>query len=601
VSTRRRRRRPGRGAIRFGCGFAALLLLHGCADVTAEDRERNAAERDTVVAPAPLFVERAAELGIDFFHFSGSTGDYHMAEISGAGAALFDYDGDGDLDVYLVQGAPLEPGDELADALVPPRHPAPLSDRLYRNDMVAGDPSSLRFTDVTEASGLAALARGYGMGVAIGDFDGDGAPDIYLTNLGGNQLLRNRGDGTFEDVTAAAGVGEERWSVPATFFDFDRDGWLDLFVGNYLDFDASTALRCVDSAGARDYCGPHNFEPLPDRLFRNRGDGTFEDVTVAAGLRAGFGPALGAVAVDLDGDGWLDLYVANDGTANNLWMGLGGGRFEDRALISGAAVDAAGRPQASMGIDAGDFDGDGRLDLFMTHLIGETNTLYGNLGGGLFADVTVGSGLGGPSRLHTGFGTVFIDYDNDGWEDVFVANGAVKKLESLARAGEPFPFHEPNQLFRNENGRGFVEVTVAEAGSVFALSEVSRGVAVGDVDNDGALDLLIANNSGPARLLLNQRGASRWIGFHLRTAAGGEAHGATVELLTQGRTLLRRVRIDGSYASTNDPRVSFGLGDHLVPRVVRVRWPDGSVEESVAPAIGRYHVLRQGGGTARAP
>src|SRR6185503_5942310 len=231
-----------------------------------------------------------------------------------------------------------------------------------------------------------------------------------------------------------------------------EDGWLDLFVGNYLQFDAKTAPRCEDAAAALDYCGPNNFAPLPDRLFHNRGDGTFEDVTRAAGLRAGFGPALGAVAADYDGDGDLDLYVTNDGTPNNMWTNLGGGRFEDSALLDGAAVDAAGRSGASMGVDAGDYDGDGDLDLFVTKLISEGSTLWRNESGGSFVDVTVGSGLGGASRLHTGFGAAWIDVENDGWLDLFVANGAVKKIESLARAGDPFPLHERNQLFRNIAG-----------------------------------------------------------------------------------------------------------------------------------------------------
>ncbi|HVS63544.1 MAG TPA: CRTAC1 family protein [Thermoanaerobaculia bacterium] len=592
---------------RLAVRLAVLGLLaavpYGCGGPAGEARREPADETAPGGARGPLFVDRARELGLDFVHWNGRTGAYHMAEVTGAGVALLDYDLDGDLDVYLVQGGPLEAGAGLAGALDAPRHPVPLSDRLYRNELRRGDPASLRFSDVTEESGLAALATGYGMGVAVGDYDGDGLPDLYLTNLEANQLLRNRGDATFEDATATAGVSEDRWSVPATFFDYDRDGALDLFVGNYLRFDARTAPVCRDSTGAQDYCGPNNFEPLPDRLFRNRGDGTFQDVTFAAGLRAGFGPALGALAADFDGDGWLDLYVANDGTPNNLWSNLGDGRFEDRALLAGVAVNAEGSAEASMGVDAGDYDGDGDLDLFMTHLISETNTLYRNEGDGSFVDATVGSGLGGPSRLHTGFGTVWIDVENDGWLDLFVANGAVKKIEALARAGDPFPLHERNQLFRNLDGRGFVEVPGAEAGPAFGWSEVSRGVAAGDLDNDGDLDLVVANNLGPARLLINQVGSrSRWLGLELHPASPArQAPGAKVELLFEEGSLLRRVRIDGSYVSAGDPRLLFGLAGGRAPHGVRVTWADGGVEEWEAPEPGGYTTLIRGSGRPASP
>ena len=575
----------------------------GTVGAKASDATTGAASSATASpAGASLFVERAAAVGLDFFHFNGRVGTYHMAEITGAGGALFDYDRDGDLDVYLVQGGPLEEGGTLEGALDQPRHPLPLSDRLYRNDMKPGDPASLRFTDVTVECGLAAIERGYGMGAAVGDYDNDGWPDVYLTNLGPNQLLRNRGDGTFEDTTAKAGVGEDRWSVPATFFDYDEDGWLDLFVGNYLQFDAKTAPRCEDAAGALDYCGPNNFAPLPDRLFHNRGDGTFEDTTRAAGLRAGFGPALGAVAADYDGDGDLDLYVTNDGMPNNLWTNRGGGRFEDSALLDGAAVDAGGRAGASMGVDAGDYDGDGDLDLFVTKLISEGSTLWRNESSGSFADITTGSGLGGPSRLHTGFGAAWIDIENDGWLDLFVANGAVKKIESLARQGDPFPLHERDQLFRSVavgGARSFVEVMAEEAGDALALSEVSRGAIVGDVDSDGDLDLVVTNNLGPVRLLINHGAdGAPWLGVELRERAPRrDAPGASIKLaLDDGDTLLRRVRIDGSYACSNDPRVLFGLAGRGQPKTVRVTWADGEVEEWDAPATGRYTELQRGGG-----
>ncbi|MCB1036788.1 MAG: VCBS repeat-containing protein, partial [Acidobacteria bacterium] len=397
-----------------------------------------------------------------------------------------DIENDGDLDVFFVQGAMLDPELPLSAALDPPRHPQPLTDRLYRNDTEAGGP--LRFTDVTAVSG--SLSGGYGMGVAAGDYDGDGWTDLYVTRLGPNQLLHNRGDGTFEDSTLAAGVQDDRWNVPATFFDYDRDGRLDLFVGAYLLYRLEAEPECASLLGRRDYCGASHFEPLPDRLFRNQGDGTFEDATEQAGLARGFGPALGALAADLDGDGWQDLYVTNDAAPNNLWYGRGDGTFEDRALLAGTAVNGLGRPEASMGVDAGDYDGDGDLDLFVTHLITETDTLYRNEGRGVFSDRTDAAGLGAPSRDRTGFGTGWLDFDDDGWLDLVIVGGAVQIHEHLAQRGDPFPLHETNRLLRNLGGAGtaprFEDVS-GGCGPVWELSEVSRGLALGDLDDDGDL------------------------------------------------------------------------------------------------------------------
>ncbi len=573
-----------------------------------------------------LFVDRAAELGIDFVHWNGMTGELWFAEMMGQGAALFDYDGDGDLDVYLVQGARLGEGEPV----FPPRHPEPLSDRLYRNDLeIAPDGTrTLRFTDVTEESGIAKLALGYGMGVAAGDYDGDGRVDLYLTNLGPNQMLRNRGDGEFEDTTAETGTGDPLWGVPALFFDYDRDGRLDLFVGNYVDWRLATHKPCTSFAGAVDYCSPASFNPEPDRLFRNLGPAPagephagrvrFEDVTARSKIGTEYGAALGAVTSDFDGDGWPDLYVANDGLPNQLWLNRrpspegesGGVTFENGALLGGCAVNEDGEPEASMGVVAGDFDGDGSDDLFMTHLDRETNTFYTNDGTGLFEDRTTESGLGAPSFPYTGFGVALLDYDLDGWPDLFVANGAVTLIEEQARTGSKLPLAQRNQLFRGLGGGRFEEVT-GSAGAVFDLLEVSRGAAAGDVDNDGDPDVLLANNAGPARLLIRQgEPAAPWIGLRVVTPIEGadgavrDALGARVELHRKdARMLHRRVRTDGSYASAGDPRVVFGLGDGgaEIEKVV-VRWPDGpveapgAVEEFPAPPFGEYTRLVRGTG-----
>ncbi len=532
----------------------------------------------TSAARDPLFRDASAESGLDFVHVNGMAGDFHLVENMGSGCALLDFDNDGDLDLYLVQGRPL-------DRTVS----GPEGDRLYRNDL---GPGGVRFRPAAAPP----PTSGYGMGVATGDFDDDGRVDLYVTAWGANRLLRNRGDGTFQDVTASSGTQDLGWSVPAVFFDFDRDGRLDLYVGNYVEYALDGARPCTSVTGARDYCNPAAYPAQPDRLFRNRGGGAFEDVTRRAGLDQAFGRALGVVAADFDDNGWPDLYVANDGTPNQLWLNQGDGTFREEGLLSGSAVNELGLSEASMGLEAADFDADGDLDLFVSHLTGETNTLYRNEGAAAFLDVSQRAGLGTPSQWATGFGTAALDYDNDGWLDLLVVNGAVRTLEKLARLRDPYPFHQPNQLFRNLGQGRFQEVS-SEAGPALSLSEVSRGAACGDVDNDGDTDLVVANNNGPARLLLNQAGQSAsWLGLRLLTGKR-DALGARVRLeRSGGRRLLRRVHSDGSYAAAGDPRVLFGLGEDRRAGPVRVEWPDGSLEEWTGLPAGRYTTLRQGEG-----
>jgi enediyne biosynthesis protein E4 len=398
-----------------------------------------------------LFVESAAAVGLDFRHENGRTGRFRYSEMMGAGVALLDFDGDGDLDVYLVQGGPLED---------PVEGPRP-GDRLYRNELV--ETGRLSFVDVTEEAGIA--ATGYGMGALAADFDGDGWPDLYVTNLGADQLWRNRGDGTFEDATAAAGLDNPVWSVSAAALDFDRDGHLDLYVGNYLEYSVAGDKECTDELGARNYCGPLSFPPLPDRLWRNRGDGTFEDVSARAGITAAFGGALGVVADDFDGDGWPDLYVANDGTPNQLWINRGDGTFEDRALYAGCAVNGEGQAEAGMGVAVADVDFDHDLDFIVGHLDRETNTLYLNDGHGIFTDRSAISGLGAGSLDRTTFGLGWLDAELDGDLDLFVVNGAVKILKDLALAGDPWPLHQKDQLFLHEGDGRWNEVEGAGIGS----------------------------------------------------------------------------------------------------------------------------------------
>ncbi len=540
--------------------------------------------------PRPIFRDLAAKSGLDFVHFNGMSGELYFPEMTGQGGALFDYDGDGDLDAYLVNGSMLGPGKTLADALFPPRGPLPPRDRLFRNDLVATDGRpEPRFVDVTEASGLD--ARGYGMGVAVGDYDGDGFQDLYVTNYGPNELWRNLGDGTFADVTEEAGVGDPLWGTSAAFFDADADGDLDLYVVNYVEFDLERNPRCFAPSSRRDYCGPSAFEPQPDRFYRNLGNGRFEDVTLKALVGYRPGPGLGVVSGEFNGDGRTDFYVANDGAVNQMWLNRGDGTFVDEALFAGTAVNRFGRPEASMGVAAGDFDLDGDEDLFMTHLMGESNTLFVNDGGGLFEDRTTESGLGSASLPYTAFGTGWIDFDNDGRPDLVALNGAVRIREEQAAAGDPFPLKQPHQLFRNLGGR-FEEVSAA-AGPDFTAPEVGRGAAFGDVDNDGDVDVLALVNNGAARLLVNRVGAaSAWLGIFGSGPRGAPAMGARLAVATaDGAVRHQRIRTDGSYCSANDPRVVTGLGSTEPAEWIEARWPGGATDRWYRPPLRRYLAL----------
>jgi hypothetical protein len=538
-------------------------------------------------AASPLFVEAAAQSGLTFTHVSGASGQYYMAEEMGAGAALFDYDGDGDLDVYLVQSGRLDEagGNGVAQ-----------TSRLFRNDLsVAADGTrTLRFTDVTERAGVG--GRTYGMGAATGDYDNDGDLDLLVTSFGPETLYRNNGNGTFTDVTREAGVGDALWSASAAFVDYDRDGDLDLFVANYLDFTIAGNKRCNDSLGARDYCSPRSYKPVPDRLYRNDGRGRFTDVSDAAGITKADGAGLGVSTGDYNGDGWLDLYVANDATPNQLWINQRNGTFRDDGLLSGSALNAAGNPEGSMGIASGDFDLDGDEDLFVTNIVGETFVLYVNDGRGAFDDARARAGLAARTAASTGFGTDWFDYDNDGWLDLFMANGAVNIVE--AQRGEKFPFRMRNQLFHN-TGAGRFEETSKAGGPAFDRAEIGRGAAFGDIDNDGDTDIVVTNNNGPVRLLLNQAGTrNHWLQVRLQQPQGNRlGFGAWVGVERAGRpTAWRRVRTDGSYLSASDPRIHIGLGASSGAVAVVVQWPDGARERWTDLAVDRVATLQRGTG-----
>ena len=536
------------------------------------------------------FVEVTDDAGIRFLHDAGDEGNLSLPEITGAGAGFLDADGDGDLDIYLIQGG------RSADP--PGPRPGAPGNALYLQGPagVFSDASAVSGTDDT----------GYGMGLAAGDFDGDGRTDLFVTNYGPDVLYRSLGDGRFADATVAAGVAGEGWSASAAFCDYDADGRLDLYVARYVRNDP--AKHCTQQDGSRDYCSPQVFPGTHDYLYRNLGGGRFEEVSLAAGLRAVHAPGLGVVCHDFDGDGRLDFYVANDGEANQLWLNQGGGVFADDAFLAGVALNDTGRPEAGMGIALGDVDSDQDLDLFITHVADETNTLYRSDGAALglsFADRTGPSGLGPASMAMTGFGVGFLDLDLDGALDLVVANGRVQRKEPLAGAsGDAFwrVFAEPNQAFRNSgfDGRDALFTTFEDPGDFASALEVSRGLALADYDEDGDLDLLLANAEGPARLYRNDFERR---GRPLRVTpvdAGGRPAFPTVvtATLSGGRQIVRRADPGGSYLASGDPRAFFAVTEgERVSGFVAV-WPDGS-REAFPGTDASTVTLRRGEGEAR--
>ena len=498
----------------------------------------------------------------------------------GGGAALFDMDGDGDLDAFLVQSGSDVPGAGLS-------RPG-TGHRLFRN---RGDGS---FEDATAGSGTETHV--YGMGVAAGDYDNDSDTDLYVTGLGSNVLLRNEGNGRFADATASAGVAGSGWSTSAAFLDYDADGDLDLFVTRYIEWLPSSELGCYSLTGVPDYCSPRNYDaPTSDLLFRNDGSGRFSDVSAAAGVRAAVGNGLGVVAADFDRDGRIDIFVANDSTPNHLWMNLGGGRFAERALLAGVAVDQDGRPKAGMGVHAADVDDDSDPDVLVVNLDSESDSFYRN-DREFFVDATASSGLRTISRPFTRFGMALLDFNNDGLLDLYEANGRVG-LQSERFADDPYA--EPNLLFRGVPGGRFEEVE-PRGGTARPLFATSRAAAFGDIDNDGGIDILIVNRDAAPHLLRNvaaHRG--HWLALRAIDDHGRDALGAELVLRIGSRTRHRDVRAAYSYLASNDPRVHVGLGEAARVDDVRVRWPDGKVE-SFGPFDGdRIVTVRRGKGDAR--
>ncbi|NND60150.1 MAG: CRTAC1 family protein [Gammaproteobacteria bacterium] len=551
------------------------VVLSGC-----ESEQPPTVTADAPDKAMPFFVERAAETGLDFVHDPNVEGEHWFPEMVGSGAALFDYDNDGDLDVYFIQSGPLQP----------PRPP----NRLFNNQLIPT--GELRFVEIDGAGGLD--DRGYGMGVAVGDLDNDGWRDVLVTNFGPNALYRNNGDGTFSDITPDFELSDSRWSTSASLADLDHDGDLDIYVGNYVTFNPEKRVLCADNDGRPDYCGPLTYVAQVDKVWRNEGALEFSDATSEWGFDTAFGNALGVTAADFNLDGQTDVYVANDNLANQLWIGKGGDRleFENRALMAGAAFNSDGGVESSMGVSAGDFDNDGDEDLFMTHLKPQTNTLYRNEGNGNFTDISDMSRLGAISIGYTGFGTAWFDVNHDGWLDLFSANGAVQ-IEPAQYGVVSYPYNQRNQLFLNIDGRRFVEHH--DDSAAMLANEVSRGAAFGDIDNDGDTDILVTNNNGPARLLLNVHADDKdWIRFTLTgTTSNRDAYGARIALTRSGSPVYwRRVHTDGSYLCSNDPRVHFGMPPDAGLDGVLVRWPSGLVEQFPLGRSGNHYDLVEGTG-----
>jgi enediyne biosynthesis protein E4 len=551
----------------------ALLLCVLAAQIeSAACRAESTPSADRQNANA-WFEEIGQRAGITFSHQSGHQTRHWLPEIMGGGAALFDMDNDGWLDLYLVQSGNLN--DPLAGS----------GNRLYRN---RGDGT---FVDVSDNAG--AGVHGYGMGVTAGDFDNDGYTDLYITNFGANVLLRNDGHGRFIDVTAKAGVASSGWSTSAAFVDYDGDGALDLFVAHYLNWKQPAEVECFSLTGVPDYCSPASYDlPSASTLFHNNGDGTFTDVSARAGLLTAVGNGLGVVAADFDGNGLVDLAVANDRTPNHLWLNQGNGRFVESALVRGSALDQDGIAKSGMGIDAVDADDDGDVDLLIVNLDGESDSFFRNQGQ-FFVDDTVSAGLRTASRPFTRFGAALRDFDNDGHLDLYEANGRVGRQSELYSSD---PYAEPSLLFRGFPGPRFEEVK-PRGGTGPLLVASSRAAAFGDIDNDGGIDIVVVNRDSRPFLLHNiVRNRGHWLLLHVVDDHGRDALGAVVTAKVGTRTIRRDVRAAYSYLASNDPRVHIGLGGESTAREVTVRWADGSTERYGNLQADRVVDLRRGAG-----
>ena len=537
---------------RNGIAASALALLAGAA---------GAGPAYELQEDAPVvFSDAAGEAGISFRHENGATPEKYLPETMGGGAVIFDYDNDGWPDVLLTNGGSFVDADAQDGA----RH------RLYRNNADGA------FTDRTESSGLG--ISGYGMGACAADYDNDGWIDVYVTSVEADRLYRNTGRGNFVDVTAESGAGAGEWSASCAFADVDRDGDVDLYVTRYVDFRSDNNKYCGDEvSNERVYCHPNVYNGLSDVLYRNDGDGAFTDVSREAGVDTTEGKGLGVVFGDYDGDGWIDIYVANDSVRNFLFRNTGGGAFEEVGLLAGVALGEGGEPLAGMGTDLADVDNDGWPEIIVTNLSRQTHNLYRNLGSGFFVDATFPTGVGAATLPFVGFGAVFLDYDNDTDMDLAIANGDVIDNVELFRDDTTYP--QRNLLLANDGTGRFTDVG-PQSGPGFALEKVSRALAAGDLDNDGDLDLVVVNAGQTVDLLRND-GGNRNNSILVRLA-GNESNrdgvGARLRLEVGAQSLVRHVKAGSSYLAQNDLRVHFGLGQSALADRLEVAWPSGTVD-----------------------
>lgn len=533
-------------------------------------------------SPVTFSEVTAKSSGISWSHDNGRSPERHLPETCGGGGLFFDFDNDGWLDVYLVNSGP-------SDFYKPAKPP---KNALYRNNHDG------TFTDVTDKAGVACGQDGdFGMGAAAADFNGDGWQDLYVTNYGRNRLFQNNGNGTFTDITDKAGVAAPNWSTCATWFDYDNDGRLDLFVSNFVQYSAAGSVFCGDNKqGRRYYCIPRVFKPRPSSLFHNEGNGKFADVSKTSGIANALGKSFGAVATDINNDGLLDLFVANDTTANHLFVNKGGGKFEEIGLASGVGYSDAGSPRSGMGVDAADFDGDGWQDLFVANIDQELFSLYRNQKDLSFLDEA--GEIGQATRLLSGWGLKFFDYDNDGDPDLFLANGHPDDMVEMQSSR--VKYKEPLVLFENINGK-FKNVS-AQSGEIFKRDFPARGASFGDFDNDGDADLLIINN-GEAPLLVRNDGGNRnnWLGLQLvATKSNPMAVGAIITWTAGGVKRSRLKTSGGSYLSSHDPREILGIGKADKLDSLEIKWPSGKVDKLTNPPVNQYIKITEGEGQGKA-
>lgn len=532
------------------------------------------------LATSPAFEEiPPSASGIKWAHVNGRSPMAHLPETVGAGCAFLDYDNDGWMDIYLVNSGP-------CDFYTPPQ---PLRNALYRNNRDG------TFTDVTQKAGVPGNA--YGMGVAVGDYNGDGFPDIYVTQYPNSILYRNNGDGTFTDVTAKAGVAAPGWATSAVWFDYDNDGRLDLFVCRFVDYSKTKLKFCGDTiTGERHYCIPTIYDPMPCWLFHNNGDGTFTDVSKESGISQYKAKAWGVVAADINNDGRMDLYVTNDTVPNFLFSNRGKGKFEEIGMLAGVALSAFGKPRSGMGVDAADYDQDGWVDLFEANVDHEMYSLYHNDKNEVFTDVANPNGIGAATRMMSGWGLKFFDYDNDGNIDLLLCNGHPD--DEVEKMMEGVTFREPMLLFRN-TGKGFENVSVA-SGPIFSRPLAGRGLALGDFDNDGSIDILVSqNNATPILLKNNASRENHWLGIRLvGTKSNIDAIGAKITYQS-GDLQRHQFKVGGgSYLSAHDPRMVLGIGKRTKMDWIEVEWPQpsGKKERISNLPIDRYVTIVEGAG-----